>query len=166
MTSSIWLSSSHPDQQPPALDTAGFDLHHSSTSSHQVSLTLPYFAHSSVPETPSLPFQKPAFSSFKSLQNVFTRRPHLHHSSSANSSQSALLAPSFESENISVHPYATMVPAPLPVVSNRDADEEEECPVCLEPLSFSFRLPGEKPHIVPECGHALHEVSLCSGSIY
>jgi hypothetical protein len=30
--------------------------------------------------------------------------------------------------------------------------------VCLEPLSFSFRLPGEKPHIVPECGHALHEV--------
>ena len=48
---------------------------------------------------------------------------------------------------------------PLPVVSNRDAtDGEEECPVCLEPLSFSFRLPGEKPHIVPECGHALHEV--------
>jgi hypothetical protein len=37
-------------------------------------------------------------------------------------------------------------------------DDEGECPVCLEPLSFSFRLPGEKPHIVPECGHALHEV--------
>lgn len=54
-----------------------------------------------------------------------------------------------------------MPPAPLPVVSNHDAnDEEEECPVCLEPLSFSFRLPGEKPHIVPECGHALHEVFL------
>ena len=53
-----------------------------------------------------------------------------------------------------------MTPAPLPVVSSRDATEDEaECPVCLEPLSFSFRLPGEKPHIVPECGHALHEVS-------
>ena len=53
-----------------------------------------------------------------------------------------------------------MVAAPLPVVSSHDAsDEEEECPVCLEPLSSSFRLPGEKPHIVPECGHALHEVS-------
>ncbi|KAJ3527034.1 hypothetical protein NM688_g8182 [Phlebia brevispora] len=51
-----------------------------------------------------------------------------------------------------------MVAAPLPVVSSRDSSEEEdECPVCLEPLSFSFRLPGEKPHIVPECGHALHE---------
>ena len=47
----------------------------------------------------------------------------------------------------------------MPIVSSRDATEEEaECPVCLEPLSFSFRLPGEKPHIVPECGHALHEV--------
>jgi hypothetical protein len=29
----------------------------------------------------------------------------------------------------------------------------------VESLSFTFRLPGEKPHIVPECGHALHEVS-------
>jgi len=48
---------------------------------------------------------------------------------------------------------------PIPVVSNHDSlDDEEECPVCLEPLSFSFRLPGEKPHVVPECGHALHEV--------
>jgi hypothetical protein len=57
------------------------------------------------------------------------------------------------------HPFATMAHAPLPVVSSHDSSEEEEdCPVCLEPLSFSFRLPGEKPHIVPECGHALHEV--------
>ena len=47
----------------------------------------------------------------------------------------------------------------MPIASSRDVTEEEaECPVCLEPLSFSFRLPGEKPHIVPECGHALHEV--------
>ncbi|KAI0026489.1 Pleckstrin homology domain-containing protein [Vararia minispora EC-137] len=58
-----------------------------------------------------------------------------------------------------------MVSAPLPVVSSRDAqDDEAECPVCLEPLSFSFRLPGEKPHIVPECGHALHEA--CFTAVY
>ena len=57
------------------------------------------------------------------------------------------------------HPFAPMH-NPIPVVSNHDSlDDEEECPVCLEPLSFSFRLPGEKPHVVPECGHALHEVS-------
>ncbi|KAG5647812.1 hypothetical protein DXG03_007735 [Asterophora parasitica] len=55
--------------------------------------------------------------------------------------------------------------APLPVVSARDTVEDEaECPVCLEPLSFSFRLPGEKPHIVPECGHALHEA--CFTAVY
>ncbi|OCH85259.1 hypothetical protein OBBRIDRAFT_815153 [Obba rivulosa] len=58
-----------------------------------------------------------------------------------------------------------MVAAPLPVVSSHDASEDEDdCPVCLEPLSFSFRLPGEKPHIVPECGHALHEA--CFIAVY
>lgn len=63
-------------------------------------------------------------------------------------------------QDLHSHPFASMVHAPLPVVSSHDSsEEEEECPVCLEPLSFSFRLPGEKPHIVPECGHALHEVS-------
>ncbi|TRM65487.1 Pleckstrin homology domain-containing protein [Schizophyllum amplum] len=61
------------------------------------------------------------------------------------------------------HTYA-MHNAPLPVVSSQDNDEEDECPVCLEPLSFSFRLPGEKPHIVPECGHALHEA--CFTAVY
>lgn len=49
-------------------------------------------------------------------------------------------------------------------MSALDLDDDGECPVCLEPLSFSFRLPGEKPHIVPECGHALHEV--CPTRIY
>jgi hypothetical protein len=64
-----------------------------------------------------------------------------------------------------LHPYSHM-PAPLPVISGLREDEDEaECPVCLEPLSFSFRLPGEKPHIVPECGHALHEVSHRSPSL-
>lgn len=55
--------------------------------------------------------------------------------------------------------------APLPVVSNvNSVEDEDECPVCLEPLSFSFRLPGEKPHVVPECGHALHEA--CFTAVY
>ena len=58
------------------------------------------------------------------------------------------------------HPYSFNDDTNTPMVSSRDVTEEEaECPVCLEPLSFSFRLPGEKPHIVPECGHALHEVA-------
>ncbi|KAF8809493.1 hypothetical protein BYT27DRAFT_7254619 [Phlegmacium glaucopus] len=68
------------------------------------------------------------------------------------------------SENHSVHPYSSYMP-PLPVVTNHSAvEDDDECPVCLEPLSFSFRLPGEKPHIVPECGHALHEA--CFTAVY
>jgi hypothetical protein len=64
-----------------------------------------------------------------------------------------------DSPQITPRPYSFNDTPNMPIVSSRDtADEEAECPVCLEPLSFSFRLPGEKPHIVPECGHALHEV--------
>ncbi|KAI9636770.1 pleckstrin domain-containing protein [Dioszegia hungarica] len=43
------------------------------------------------------------------------------------------------------------------MVGEGDDDDEEKCPICVESLSFSYRLPGEKPHVVPECGHALHE---------
>ncbi|KAJ1307082.1 hypothetical protein OPQ81_001201 [Rhizoctonia solani] len=58
-----------------------------------------------------------------------------------------------------------MTPGPLPVVRNDPVgDIEEDCIICGESLSFSFRLPGEKPHIVPECGHALHEA--CFTAVY
>ncbi|WVR09056.1 hypothetical protein IAU60_006117 [Kwoniella sp. DSM 27419] len=43
------------------------------------------------------------------------------------------------------------------VSTEDDKDDEDTCPVCVESLSFTYRLPGEKPHIVPHCGHALHE---------
>ncbi len=43
-----------------------------------------------------------------------------------------------------------------------DAPEEADCPVCLEPLSL--RLAGEKPHVVPQCGHALHNA--CFTAVY
>lgn len=75
--------------------------------------------------------------------------------------QSAHSAPTSTSstESSNAHPYSSSYMPPLPVVTNHSpVEDDDECPVCLEPLSFSFRLPGEKPHIVPECGHALHEV--------
>ncbi|KAJ7760554.1 Pleckstrin homology domain-containing protein [Mycena metata] len=96
-----------------------------------------------------------------SLSAVFnrTRAPSLR------SVYSTSTATTNASEHSTAHPYSVMHVAPLPVVSNQEnPDEEEECPVCLEPLSFSFRLPGEKPHIVPECGHALHEA--CFTAVY
>ena len=41
--------------------------------------------------------------------------------------------------------------------SIRDNEEEEElCPVCL--CELSLRLKGEKPHVVPVCGHRLREL--------
>jgi hypothetical protein len=38
-------------------------------------------------------------------------------------------------------------------------DEEEKCPICLEALSL--RLAGEKPHVVPICGHQLRTSPSC-----
>jgi len=86
-------------------------------------------------------------SAFKfDINSVFRKRKR---APSLKSSHSASTATSSETNDM----------APIPVVSSHSSqDDGGECPVCLEPLSFSFRLPGEKPHIVPECGHALHEV--------
>lgn len=62
------------------------------------------------------------------------------------------------------HPYANSVatmhrPSSQPNTEGRNrskAYEEEDvnCPICLE--SLSIRLQGEKPHVVPVCGHKLH----------
>lgn len=147
--STSWISRNHRDSPTPS--------DHSSRS-HQVPLTPTYITPRLAPRPPA--YSQPASasstpkSSFKAFQSVF-RKPNR-----AVSIHSAYSASTTSSENHPSHPYSTMRIAPLPVVSSRDAvEDEEECPVCLEPLSFSFRLPGEKPHIVPECGHALHEVS-------
>lgn len=138
-----WISRSHRDSPTPS---------DHSTRSHQP-LTPTYTAPRLAPPPP--PGSSTPKSSFKALHSVFrkpNRAPSLHSAYSASTTTSS-------SEHHTSHPYSAMHIPPLPVVSNRDAlDDEEECPVCLEPLSFSFRLPGEKPHIVPECGHALHEV--------
>ena len=114
------------------------------------------------PTSPFISHQPPSTpTSFTGRAAAFFKHP-LRARASATSLNSSLSAtPSathFPDPPSSNHPFATMVAAPVPVVSSHDAEDEKECPVCLEPLSFSFRLPGEKPHIVPDCGHALHEV--------
>lgn len=53
-------------------------------------------------------------------------------------------------------------PLQVTLLSPQQEDDTVECPVCCESLSATFRLPGEKPHIVPECGHTLHEVCMFS----
>ncbi|PWN28788.1 hypothetical protein BDZ90DRAFT_131016 [Jaminaea rosea] len=47
-------------------------------------------------------------------------------------------------------------------LSAASAVNDADCPVCLEPLSY--RLAGEKPHVVPNCGHALHNA--CFTAVY
>lgn len=55
---------------------------------------------------------------------------------------------------------------PVSVVSEETsaAEDSEMCPICVESLNASFKLPGEKAHIIPECGHALHEA--CFVAVY
>ena len=64
-----------------------------------------------------------------------------------------------------LHPYSSPQSDASPVISMvSNQEDEERCVICLESLSFSFRLPGEKPQIVPECGHALHDA--CFTAVY
>lgn len=167
-TSSSWIQRRHRDQ-PPSIDTSSDDWGVSRY--HQVPLSPTYISPRAAPEPPPLHSQKPNSSSLKGIQSVFVRKPSVLRTGSTTSLHSGFSASgsshSHSGESGIAHPYSNMAPAPLPVVSSHDATEDEdECPVCLEPLSFSFRLPGEKPHIVPECGHALHEVSVVSDQAY
>lgn len=143
-----------PGEQPMSLPSTkrNNNSHNTHDLSHnQIPLTPTYQNPRLAPHPPTV---KPA--SFRSLQSVFNRRK----APSIISNRSEASFTSAQS-----HPYAQMNMAPMPVVSNHaGVEDEEDCPVCLEPLSFSFRLPGEKPHIVPECGHALHEA--CFTAVY
>ncbi|KAF9240668.1 hypothetical protein BU15DRAFT_73897 [Melanogaster broomeanus] len=143
-----------PRNQPgPSLDT-----HYTS---HQLPISPTYSSPRTVPKPPG--FKN---STIKGFQAVFHRKPPRSPSTtSLNSAYSVGSAPAPAIDNHNLPPYVPMPPAPLPVVSNHETlDDEQECPVCLEPLSFSFRLPGEKPHVVPECGHSLHEA--CFTAVY
>ncbi|KAH9956290.1 hypothetical protein BC827DRAFT_806897 [Russula dissimulans] len=122
----------HPDPPPPA---------------HTASSAFNPFHHLTLRNKDT---QRPSSSSTVSVRSAYITKTEPHTST---------LTLHAHSQDLH-HPFATMAHAPLPVVSSHDSsEEEEECPVCLEPLSFSFRLPGEKPHIVPECGHSLHQES-------
>ncbi|OCF40937.1 zinc finger family protein [Kwoniella heveanensis CBS 569] len=98
------------------------------------------------------PTSPPPLPSSKSHNNFLSpqhpRRPSSPTLQSSRSSPN--LAESYKMSNQPTHQVTL-------VSTEDDRDDEETCPVCVESLSFTYRLPGEKPHIVPECGHALHE---------
>ena len=78
------------------------------------------------------------------------------------SPRSDMTTPQTSPEQVRFHPYAPPFTMKDHSVVDDSEKVEEECPVCLEPLSF--RLAGEKPHVVPVCGHRLHEA--CFEEVY
>ncbi|OCF79197.1 hypothetical protein I204_01144 [Kwoniella mangroviensis CBS 8886] len=99
------------------------------------------------PTSPIIPISR-SHNNFLSPQHP-KRSESLQHSSLIGSRSSPNLAEQYKMSQ-PTHQLAL-------VSTEDDKDDEETCPVCVESLSFTYRLPGEKPHIVPECGHALHE---------
>ncbi len=60
-------------------------------------------------------------------------------------------------------PTATLsAPAHQVTLAEEGQDDGEKCPVCHESLSAEYRLAGEKPLVVGECGHEVHYVSVTS----
>ncbi|KAL7414666.1 hypothetical protein BDY24DRAFT_414377 [Mrakia frigida] len=53
---------------------------------------------------------------------------------------------------------AAMAAPPLALIVSSDSDEDEtyKCPVCVERMGSDYRIQGEKPDVIPECGHAIH----------
>lgn len=93
------------------------------------------------------------------VDNPFHRPPSSASSYTSSTASEQTFRTGSSAGNRNLKPSSSSSLGYSPTMSSHDLDDEAECPVCLEPLSFSFRLPGEKPHVVPECGHALHEVS-------
>jgi len=135
---SVWFHKRNKSPRPPDTDTDNLDAPSSFN---------PFYPANKDDPRPS------SATTFRSLVSSSSSYPHRS-------------TPTLHTQDLPHHPFALMAHAPLPVLYRHDSsDAQADCPVCLVPPSFSFRLPGEKPHIVPECGHALHEVrfSLLAG---
>ncbi|GAA5995077.1 VWA and PH domain-containing RING finger protein [Rhodotorula paludigena] len=78
------------------------------------------------------------------------------------SDQQPLLATPPPSPKRAAHTRTASATALMPAAVSDANNEEETCPICLGLLSL--RLAGEKPHVVPVCGHRLHHS--CFEAVY
>lgn len=123
--------------------------------------------------------RSPFTSSSSSIDKHASPRPSFG-SSSGSSQQHQQQLPSFTTGNQSTTGFLSSSPSslsaptstsayqPVPSIEHcysfmsasvvDAADNEDSCPICLELLSL--RLHGEKPHVVPVCGHRLRESTL------
>lgn len=90
------------------------------------------------------PSPRPSIGSSTRSHTDFGSSSLNNHSSFSSSTSNHLLPPL---DPISSFMSASVVDA---------AENEDSCPICLELLSL--RLAGEKPHVVPVCGHRLREL--------
>lgn len=68
------------------------------------------------------------------------------------------------SSHASAPPPAPLQPVSVVSEETSTAEDSETCPICVESLNASYKLPGEKAHVIPDCGHALHEA--CFVAVY
>lgn len=123
--------------------------------------------------TPSMPLSGASSNSFDLPPNLSTGRltlsPSADNSTVASSSSASLSSRSRSQSHLAAYASerrpSTGLTSPAPVSgvqSVLDVHDEPECPVCLEALSL--RLKGERQHIVPNCGHAMHHD--CFSALY
>jgi hypothetical protein len=109
----------------------------------------------------SLPF------SSGSMRSKNARRPSM--TSESSDVQHPFASPAFATGLMPTEPRSTpalskpTIQQPqhqVSLVSEEDMAnaDDETCPICVESLNSSYRLPGERAHITPICGHSLHHV--------
>lgn len=97
------------------------------------------------------------------MRAMFGRKPSVTSttSSSTASSNHRTISPPV-SHPPAQHPkFEKSKPEPTAVFVH-DQDDGDNCPVCLE--DSKMRLQGEKPHVIPSCGHILH--ASCFEAVY
>ncbi|EGG08888.1 uncharacterized protein MELLADRAFT_115926 [Melampsora larici-populina 98AG31] len=112
----------------------------------------------SIPKVDRNPPNPVSHSLNSKMRAMFGRKPSVTSttSSSTASSNHPTISPPVphpKFENKKSEPTAVFV---------RDQDDGDDCPVCLEDLKM--RLQGEKPHVIPSCGHILH--ASCFEAVY
>ncbi|KAH9814757.1 hypothetical protein DFH28DRAFT_1167595 [Melampsora americana] len=97
------------------------------------------------------------------MRAMFGRKPSVASaSSSSTSSSNPRTLPPPASRPIAPHPKSGKSKPEPTAVFVHDQDDGDDCPVCLEDLNM--RLRGEKPHVIPSCGHILH--ASCFEAVY
>ncbi|GAA5869732.1 hypothetical protein JCM1840_000574 [Sporobolomyces johnsonii] len=157
-------ATSQSSEEPPSPVTAGFCFSPTGPTTSSLDRT--------AQGPPSVVRPKASFASSSSGSSSLGSGPFRKRTSSRPSFASSTSSQPPPSRDLHASTSSVSVPPLLPPIDSFasfmatsvvDADEgEATCPICLELLSL--RLAGEKPHVVPVCGHRLHHS--CFEAVY